>query len=218
MTSQKNIALFGATGSSGKEFLLQALKHNFNVKALVRNPDKIEIENSKLQYIKGDFKSIEAIRSVIKNADFVVCMAGSLKSPVKDLMFDFIRILHPLMIQENVANLTYQAGALCYIPRQRKSLVVSLMRTTIGKIAGAEVSLSDHDKVLQYIDNKMIPDGIKVFVTLPGAAGLNSGPSQRELKIQKGVKFSASTFIDVANFTFLNFNNKELHGKFLYIA
>ena len=218
MNENCTISLFGATGASGKEFLKLALKNNYKVKALVRNPKNISISNSNLELVQGDFDNLEAITKVVKNSDFIICMAGSLKSPVEDLMFNFIKTLHPLMLQEKVLNLTYQAGALCYVPKAKKSFLVKFLRGTFGKISGADLSLTDHDKVLEYIDSKMTPEGLNVIVTLPGALGLNTGESQKDLEIQKSVKFTSSKFIDVAKFTLLNIKNADLYGKFVYIA
>lgn len=215
---QFTISLFGATGASGKEFLNLALKNNFKIKALVRNLNNISISNPNLELIQGDFSNIESITQVVKNSDYIVCMAGSLKSPSKDLMYNFIKSLHTIMLQEKVFNLTYQAGALCYIPNAKKSFLVKIMRGTFGKITGTELSLKDHDKVLNYINSKMTLSGLNVIVTLPGAMGLNPGESKKELEIQNGIKFTSSQFIDVAKFTLSNFNNTNLFGKFVYIA
>ena len=215
---KKTIALFGATGATGKEFLNLALQQNYLIQALVRSPEKISSTDPNLHLIKGDFSDKEAISNVIKNSDYVVCFTGSLKSPEKDLMFNFIELLHSLMLEQNVRNLIYQAGALCYLPNKKKSLSIMLMRNTIGRITGFETSLADHDKVLAYLDSNMIPDGFNVIVTLPGAAGLNHSSSQKKLEIQSGVIFTPSTYIDVATFTLNNLSNFELFGKFIYIA
>ena len=215
---KKTIALFGATGATGNEFLNLALQQNYLIQALVRSPKKIKSTDPNLYLIKGDFSDKEAISKVIENSDYVVCLAGSLKSPQKDLMFNFIELLHSLMLKQNVRNLTYQAGALCYLPNKKKSLSIMLMRNTIGRITGLETSLADHDRVLKYFDSKMISGGFNVIATLPGAAGLNHGSSQKKLEIQARVKFTPSKYIDVAKFTLNNLDNHELHGKYIYIA
>ncbi len=218
MKEQYTISLFGATGASGKEFLNLALKNNFKIKALVRNINNISISNPNLELVQGDFSNIESITQVVKNSDYIICMAGSLKSPINDLMYNFIKSLHTIMLQEKVFNLMYQAGALCYVPNTKKSFLVKIMRITFGKITGTELSLKDHDKVLNYISSKMTPGGLNVIVTLPGAMGLNPGESKKDLEIQNGIKFTSSQFIDVAKFTLSNFNNTKLFGKFIYIA
>lgn len=218
MKGQFTISLFGATGASGNEFLNFCLKNNLKVRALVRNINNINISNPNLELIQGDFNNTASITKVVNGSDYIVCMASSLKSPINDLMYNFIKSLHAIMLQEKVFNLTYQAGALCYVPNAKKSLFVKILRGTFGKITGTELSLKDHDKVLKYINSKMTPNGLNVIVTLPGAMGLTLGESQKDLKIQNGIKFTSSKHIDVAKFTLLNFNNQDLFGKFIYIA
>jgi hypothetical protein len=218
MKNQYSLALFGATGSCGKEFLKLALANHHKVKALVRNPKNLSISNPNLTIIQGDFNNYVAISEVVENSDIIICMAGSLQSPEKDLMFNFVKTLHLIMLEKRVTNLTYQAGALCYLPNSSKNIVVRLLRNTIGKITGTETALADHDRVLDYIQSRMTPIGLKIIVTLPGALGLTSGQSQRDLQIQKGMKFKSSRFIDVAKFTLENIDNSDLQGQYVYIA
>lgn len=218
MSNQRTIALFGATGATGNEFLKLALKQNYIVKALVRTPEKIKITDANLTLIKGDLSNEEAISKVVENANNIVCMVSSLKSPQKDLMFNFSKILHPIMLKNKVTKLTYQAGALCYPPNNKKSLRVALMRNTLGKITRVETSITDHDRVMQYIQEKMLSDNLKVFVTLPGGLGLTVGESKKELNVYEKTILKSSRFIDVADFTLNNMDNTNYFGRYLYIA
>jgi len=218
MNMQKTIALFGATGATGNEFLKLALKQNYIVKALVRTPEKLKITDANLTIIKGDLSNEKAISKVVENADNVVCMVSSLKSPQKDLMYDFIRVLHPIMLKYKVTKLTYMAGALCYAPSKKKSLRVALLRNTLGKITGVETSIADHDKVMQYIQQKMLSDNLKVFVTLPGGLGLTVGESKKELNVYEKTVLKSSRFIDVAYFTLQSMDNPNFFGRYLYVA
>ncbi|MFT6199700.1 MAG: hypothetical protein ACJAQ2_001475 [Vicingaceae bacterium] len=218
MNKQKTIALFGATGATGNEFLKLALKQNYRVKALVRTPEKFKITDENLTITKGDLSDEKAISKVVENADNIVCMVSSLKSPQKDLMFNFIKLLHSIMLKNKVTKLTYMAGALCYAPNKPKSLRVALMRNTLGKITRVETSIADHDKVMQYIHQRMLPDNLEVFVTLPGGLGLTFGESKKELKVYEKTVLKSSRFIDVAYFTLQNMNNSTFFGKYLYVA
>jgi putative NADH-flavin reductase len=49
-----NILLFGATGGTGKQVLLQALEQGHYITAVVRNPTKINIQSDKLEIVQGD--------------------------------------------------------------------------------------------------------------------------------------------------------------------
>lgn len=215
---QKVIALFGATGSTGREFIELAIQENYGIRALVRSPEKLKEVEPDVQIIKGDFSNQEAISQVIEHSDFVVCLAGSLKAPQRNLMYNFIKLLHPLMMRHKVSNIFYQAGAMCYVPGRRRYLAVMFMRETVGRITGFETSLADHDQVLKYFHTSMVEDGLNVTVTLPGALGLSHGFSEKVAKIHRGIKYAPSKYIEVARFTLENLANEKLYGKYVYIA
>ncbi len=59
INSKHTFLVFGGTGRTGRHFISLVLKEGNKVKALVRNPEKIKIENSNLELVKGsitDFK------------------------------------------------------------------------------------------------------------------------------------------------------------------
>ena len=64
----------------------------------------------------------------------------------------------------------------------------------------------------------MLPDNLKVFVTLPGGLGLTAGPSKKELKVYEKTVLKSSKFIDVAEFTLKNMDNPNCFGRYLYVA
>ena len=74
--SGETIALFGATGGTGKHFLSMALEAGYTVKIMVRTPSKITLTNNKLTVIEGDFFNKDAIQKTITGADYVVSLAG----------------------------------------------------------------------------------------------------------------------------------------------
>ncbi len=71
-----NISVIGATKGIGKEVLKQALNSGFNVTVLVRNPDKLNVEDKNLTIIKGDFLAYDSVVRSVKNADAVVVSVG----------------------------------------------------------------------------------------------------------------------------------------------
>lgn len=81
----RKIALFGASGKIGSEFLKVALAHGLEVRALARTPGKIRYEDSKLEVIKGDVLNFDDVYNTIKGADIVVSLFGQVKSSPKDL-------------------------------------------------------------------------------------------------------------------------------------
>jgi putative NADH-flavin reductase len=70
------IALFGATGGTGREVLAQALAQGHGVTALVRDPAKLA-DQSGLTTIAGDVLDQDPVDRCVAGADAVVCVLGS---------------------------------------------------------------------------------------------------------------------------------------------
>ncbi len=70
------ITVFGATGMVGKQIVKQALWKGHNVKAFGRNINKLEIEDDKLELIKGTVFDDEAVENAIKGSDAILSALG----------------------------------------------------------------------------------------------------------------------------------------------
>lgn len=68
----KNIILIGASGFVGSAILKEALDRGYSVKAIVRNPEKVKVENKHLQLIKADVTDAKKLAEAIKGADAVI--------------------------------------------------------------------------------------------------------------------------------------------------
>ena len=68
----KRIALIGASGFVGSALLKESLKRGHEVTAIVRNPEKITLNDPNLQIIQGDVLSEQSIPDVIKGVDVVI--------------------------------------------------------------------------------------------------------------------------------------------------
>lgn len=67
----KQIAIIGATGSTGKEVVRLALEANYKVTIVARNTEGIlPIKN--VTILKGDVKDLESLEIALKNVDFVI--------------------------------------------------------------------------------------------------------------------------------------------------
>ena len=72
-----NIALFGATGGTGREVLQQALAQGHRVQALVRNPAKLPADRPGLTPIVGDVLDQTAVDDCVRATDAVICVLGT---------------------------------------------------------------------------------------------------------------------------------------------
>ena len=66
----KTIALFGASGQTGQQFLDLALANGYKVKTLVRTPSKIGQKSKNLTIIEGDVLNSEQVFLTMPNPPF----------------------------------------------------------------------------------------------------------------------------------------------------
>src|SRR4030095_3459223 len=68
----KQIAVFGASGRTGKLFTELALNNGYQVKALVRDPAKLDLRHSNLQVIQGDIADPTKVEETIRGTEAVI--------------------------------------------------------------------------------------------------------------------------------------------------
>lgn len=74
----KKIAIFGATGMTGLCSLEAALKQGLEVRALLRDPQKLPTEyHSKVEIIQGDVLKLADVQKTIEGRDGVVVALGT---------------------------------------------------------------------------------------------------------------------------------------------
>lgn len=72
------VVVFGATGSIGRQIVMQALSLGHEVTAFVRNPQKLnDLPHSSLRLTGGDVFNIDEVRSAVKGQDAVLCALGA---------------------------------------------------------------------------------------------------------------------------------------------
>jgi nucleoside-diphosphate-sugar epimerase len=74
--SKMTIALFGATGPTGREVLCQALERGHSIQALARTPAKLELKHAQLSVIQGDVLDAKAVERVVQGSDAVIVTLG----------------------------------------------------------------------------------------------------------------------------------------------
>lgn len=68
----KNVVLIGASGFAGTAILNELLHRGNKVTAIVRNPEKITIDDANLAVFKADVSDVEAITNICKGKDAVI--------------------------------------------------------------------------------------------------------------------------------------------------
>ena len=152
----KKIALFGASGGTGQQFLQQALAAGYQVKALVRTPSKITQQSPQLEVIPGDVLNPEEVTTVVAGTDIVVSLFGHVKGSPEWLQTDGTRHLVQAMQAHGVKRIISLSGGGLPFPEKDQpkfidKLIRGIMKLTVPKILNDAV---EHHKVLRDSDRQ----------------------------------------------------------------
>lgn len=71
------ITIVGATGPTGQQIVQQALAQGHEVTALVRSPEKFEMQHDRLHVLKGDVLNLDSLQAAMSDRQAVVSSLGS---------------------------------------------------------------------------------------------------------------------------------------------
>ena len=78
MAENKCIAVFGATGKVGREFVKMALNSGYSLRVLVRKRSSFKVNNDNcVEVIEGDATNAEDVTAVVAGSDVVVSALGN---------------------------------------------------------------------------------------------------------------------------------------------
>lgn len=80
------IAVFGATGRTGRPLVAQALERGHEVVAFVRSAAKLDVEDSALTVVEGDAYTGTSVAEAVDGADAVVSVLGQTEDGPDDLL------------------------------------------------------------------------------------------------------------------------------------
>lgn len=70
------IALFGATGGTGIEFIKQSSNYNYDITAFVRSPEKLKLHFPTLKTIKASIDDYDVLKSSLIDFDVIISLVG----------------------------------------------------------------------------------------------------------------------------------------------
>ena len=73
------ILVIGATGPTGQQIVEQGLAQGHEITALVRNPDKLEMQNNSLRLMKGDILDSGSLATAVQQQQAVISSLGTKK-------------------------------------------------------------------------------------------------------------------------------------------
>src|SRR5258706_5757302 len=98
----KTIAVFGASGNTGKPFIEMALKDGYAVNALVRTPAKLGFQHPNLKVIQGDLTDSAKVEETIHGTDAVISLIGGASGSPKGIKVIATRYIVAAMQKNNV--------------------------------------------------------------------------------------------------------------------
>lgn len=153
----ETIALFGGSGRTGIPFIKKAL-NNYKIKALVRDPARMDIRQGNLQIIVGNVMNPEDIEACITGADVVVSLIGHDKNSPSGFQTKAVEIMLQIMEKNEISRIISLTGGGVRDEKNDQpgfmdKLVVFVMKNLAGR--STRNALEDginHAKVIQRSD------------------------------------------------------------------
>ena len=183
------IALFGATGGTGKQVLDQALDQGYRIRALVRDPTKLA-ERDGLTLIQGDVLEQTAVDRCLAGSDAVICVLGSHGStePVEDRGTE--RILAGMKAHGQRRLIAVTSMGVGDSIDQVAAFFRAIMRLTLKRVMEAK----------ERQEQAIMASGLDWTIVRPG--GLTDGPRTGSYRsgLDKSIKATRVSRADVADF------------------
>ena len=147
----KTIALFGASGQTGQQFLEKALAAGYKVKALVRTPEKITQQSPNLSLIKGDVLNPQNVADTVAGCDLVVSLFGHVKDSPEWLQTNGTKNIVAAMRKNGLKKIVSLSGGGLPFPEKDQpkfadKLIKFIMGIAVPKILNDAIA---HHKALQ---------------------------------------------------------------------
>lgn len=213
----ETIALFGGSGRTGLPFIERALKENYRIVALARNPSKISISHENLRVIEGDVLQEEDVDRCIKDADLVVSLIGHGKLSPPDLQVMATQYILDSMRKNGVNRIISLTGGGVRDwdndePKFPDKMVVFIMKNLAGKsVRNALLDAREHAEIIKEFEGDW---------TLVRGPMLTEDPPKNTYQVGyvgkvKGIKLTRT---DLADFMVKEISEKKYHRKMPFVT
>lgn len=209
------ITVFGATGKTGKEVVKQALELGYEIKAFVRNPEKMDITNEKLTLVKGDVTNPENVDQAIEGVDGVIVALGASPDMQADIVMEQgTRNIMSTMKKHNVKRIIVQSS---YAMSGSAEGVAFMKEMGMGdeQITMVQPVLDDKAKQEDAIRNS----GLEYTIVRP--LMLNDEQKKGEYRVGETLDIKVGDAIsraDVADFMLKDLTENKFVGKTVTLA
>jgi len=139
------LAVFGATGRTGRHLVDQALARSHEITALCRDPGRMRLQHPALQVITGHIRDRDLIAQALEGQDAVVCTLGQNATSGRDVLSCAAENLIPAMEQAGVRRIVSLICAAVPDPRDpRPTLDTRLRNKLMGLLAARAIRDAAH--------------------------------------------------------------------------
>lgn len=104
------LLIFGSTGRTGRELVMQALEAGHDVTAFARDPAKLEIDHDRLTAVKGDISDPASIHRAMPGHDVVLSALGSPGLGKSNMLSEGTRHIISAMASAGVNRLIFESS------------------------------------------------------------------------------------------------------------
>lgn len=144
------IALFGATGRTGRRVLQELLARGHHVRALVRSAGKLGgVDLSRVTEVVGDACDAQSVEQVVAGADAVISTLGVARGSPTDVVSRSMEVLLPAMARHGVRRVVALTGAGARLDGERGAWWEDGVRGLLSLVAGPR--LRDGQRMLDLV-------------------------------------------------------------------
>jgi len=189
------LAIFGATGETGKQLVKQALEKGDEVIAYLRNPSKLNIKHESLKIIHGELTEKTAIERAVSGVNAVISVlgprGGSKSKPITQGMQNIILSMEKHNIRRLIISSTLSLSDPDDLPDFKSRILINL------------VKLINHAAYEEIINVGKVVRNSNLDWTIIRLSLLNNNPKSGKVKVgylgkkEVGLKISRA---DIADF------------------
>lgn len=202
-STPKTLALFGATGRTGRHLLQQALERGYNVRVLARDPGKLAVQSERLVVVRGNLKDAACVEEVITGADAVLSVLGPTSNePTFEISRGTADIMST-MKRQGVKRLIISAGAGVGDPGDTPKLFNKLINVALKATAR-----NVYEDMLKTVDQVR---GSGLEWTVVRVPRLTDGPKSGQVRVGMVGKGTGATLsrADMAEFMLKQVNDNR---------
>lgn len=177
------LAIFGASGRTGRPLVEQALQAGHEVTAFVRDPARLPISDARLHIVQGDVMDAAAVERAIQGVDAVLSTLGHTKESPDNMQTVATENIVAAMKKHGVRRLISLTGAGVQDPQDEPKLIDRAIRGLLVLLQKNVLRDAEgHARVIQQsgldwviVRGPRLNEGPRTGIYRVGSIGKNSG-------------------------------------------